>query len=377
MNAATGQTDTNRGSGMPFSTSLIDPAVARYERERDRYLKLAVRVAEICQSVIVEGDAVRAQVTSRTKTPQSFRGKLERFSRQEDKNYADVDEIFEGVTDFAGVRVATYSPEHEGKVTQRLCGLFVGPGGPNTEVHVDPKNKLDPAKARFYRATHCQVHLRDEDLVGSYENLRGASCEVQVCSMMAHVWNEIEHDIGYKPEGAGPGPAELGLLESLGHLARSGDATITRLLEANEVRLQNRQGEFSDVHDFVARLRERFPEADLSVNAGQAFDAAQRLGIKSPDGFEAIVGTGLDAKTAKLAAREFNQSAIEVGRSDARLNPASADLITVMLLPALAQLKYEERSDIAARLKSGRLAVLLEVARDIAARPAGAERLAG
>lgn len=90
---------------MPFLTSLIDPAVARYERERDRYLKLAVRVAEICQSVIVEGDAVRAQVTSRTKTPQSFRGKLERFSRQDHKNYVD------GVAQFgrAGVRGTSIS----------------------------------------------------------------------------------------------------------------------------------------------------------------------------------------------------------------------------------------------------------------------------
>ncbi|RYY26163.1 MAG: hypothetical protein EOP62_11850 [Sphingomonadales bacterium] len=362
---------------MPFSTSLIDPAVARYERERDRYLKLAVRVAEICQAVVVEGDAVRAQVTSRTKTPQSFRGKLERFSRQDDKNYASVDEIFEGVTDFAGVRVATYSPEHEGKVTQRLCELFSGPEGASTEVHVDAKNKLDPERARFYRATHCQVHLREEDLVGSYENLRGASCEVQVCSMMAHVWNEIEHDIGYKPEGGGPGPAEMGLLEALGHLTRSGDASITRLLEANELRLQSRQGEFSDVHDFVARLRDRFPEADLSVNAGQAYDAAQRLGIKSPDAFEGVLGAALDAKSAKLAVREFNQSAIELGRSDARLNIASADLITVMLLPSLAKIKSEDRSDTAGRLKSGRLAVLLEVARDISARPIDPERLAG
>ena len=33
----------------------------------------------------------------------------------------------------------------------------------------------------FYRATHCQVFLPEDELVGAYENLKGASCEIQVC----------------------------------------------------------------------------------------------------------------------------------------------------------------------------------------------------
>jgi len=99
--------------------------------------------------------------------------------------------------------------------------------------------------------------------------------------MMAHVWNEIEHNIGYKPEGEGPSDAERGLLETLGHLTRAGDAAITRLLAANIARMTVQTGDFVDVHDFVARLRPSFPDADLSVNAGPAFDAAMILGLSS------------------------------------------------------------------------------------------------
>lgn len=351
---------------MPFSREVIEAAAARYERERDRYIKLAGRVADICQASIVEGDAVRAQVTSRTKTPQSFRGKLDRFSRRPDKNYANVDEVFaiDGISDFAGVRIATYRPEDEERVRQRVCELFCGPDG--DEVQVDLKNKLRPEEAQFYRATHCQVFLKDEDLAGIYDNLRGASCEVQVCSMMAHVWNEIEHDIGYKPDGGGPDATELGLLESLGHLTRSGDAMITRLLEANQLRLRSRQGEFSDVHDFVARLRDRFPRADLSVNAGQAYDAALRLGLKSPDAFVAQLGAAaLDEAAARQSIDAFNRFARESGRSDATLNGASADLLTVALLPLLSERKPTERIDGAGRLKSGRLSLLVDVWRDM------------
>lgn len=349
---------------MPFSAEVIEGAAARYERERDRYIKLAGRVADICQVSIIEGDAVRAQVTSRTKTPQSFRGKLDRFSRRADRNYANIDEVFVGIGDFAGVRVATYRPEDEDHVRQRVCELFCGPDGGT--VNVDPKNKLDPGEAQFYRATHCQVFLREEDLAGIYDNLRGASCEVQICSMMAHVWNEIEHDIGYKPDGGGPDAAERGLLEALGHLTRSGDATITRLLEANQQRLRSRQGEFSDVHDFVARLRDRFPRADLSVNAGQAYDAAQRLGLKSPDAIEQMVG-GLDEAGARRSIEGYNQFARDTGRSDATLNAASADLVTVALLPHLMGRSSTDRFE--GRIKSGRLSLLVDVWREHEAAP--------
>lgn len=351
---------------MPFTSEIIEGAAARYERERDRFIKLAGRVSDICQASIVEGDAVRAQVTSRTKTPQSFRGKLDRFSRRPDKNYGTVDEVFaiDGIGDFAGVRIATYRPEDEARVRQRVCALFCGPDG--GMVHVDPKDKLDPVTGKFYRATHCQVFLRDEDLAGIYDNLRGASCEVQICSMMAHVWNEIEHDIGYKPDGSGPDAAELGLLEALGHLTRSGDATITRLLEANQQRLRRRQGEFSDVHDFVARLRDRFPRADLSVNAGQAYDATQRLDLNSPDALEEALGPGtLEEAAARRSVEAFNRFARDGGKPEVTLNAASADLVTVTLLPRLAAQSTLDRSDGAGRPKPGRLSQLVDVWREM------------
>ena len=67
---------------MAIADKVIREAVARYDRERDRYLKLAGRVSDICRSSIVEDNAIRAQVTFRTKTVRSFEGKLKRFARQ-------------------------------------------------------------------------------------------------------------------------------------------------------------------------------------------------------------------------------------------------------------------------------------------------------
>ena len=316
---------------MPIASKTIDEAVSRYERERDRYIKLADRVADLCRSAVIEENAIRAQVTSRTKTVRSFEGKLHRFACRPDKDFTSVDDIFDGIGDFAGVRIATYRPEDELRVAELLKALFCGPDG--GLIDVDFKDKLRPAKGQFYRATHCQVHLPENELVGNYGNLRGASCEIQVCSMMAHVWNEIEHDIGYKPEGEGPSDTELGLLEALGHLTRAGDAAITRLLAANVARMTEQTGDFTDIHDFVARLRPYFPEADLSVNAGVAFGEIEELGLRSVEQIRAALGEGaLDPSVARQRIEAFNNYLSKEGQSELMLNPASADLLTISAL---------------------------------------------
>ena len=56
---------------MTISEPNILEAVARYQREYDRYLKLCARVAEICRNEIIEGNAIRAQVTFRAKSPKN------------------------------------------------------------------------------------------------------------------------------------------------------------------------------------------------------------------------------------------------------------------------------------------------------------------
>jgi ppGpp synthetase/RelA/SpoT-type nucleotidyltranferase len=320
---------------MPISQGVIEEAVARYSRERDRYLKLALRVADLCRTVVVEGNAIRAQVTFRTKSVQSFEDKLVRFSRRPDKNFKTADDVFAQISDFAGVRIATYRPEDEERVIEVVSNLFEGPDGGAPEV--DCKDKLNPARGQFYRATHIQAFLPEAELIGDFGNLRGASCEIQVCSMMAHVWNEIEHDIGYKPDADGPSETERGLLEALGHLARAGDAAITRLLAATEARLATRTGAFDDVHDFVAQLRQFFPDADLSVNAGQAFEEVRALGLNSAEKMRAeLGGEVLDSTVAQERIERFNAYLLEQDLVELTLNPASADLVTIGILHARA-----------------------------------------
>jgi ppGpp synthetase/RelA/SpoT-type nucleotidyltranferase len=96
-----------------ISEDTIKNAVLRYHREYDRYLKLSARVAEICRFEIVEGNAIRAQVTFRAKSPKSLEGKLRRFAASGKKDLPNVQSVFDEVRDLAAVRIATYEQRHE------------------------------------------------------------------------------------------------------------------------------------------------------------------------------------------------------------------------------------------------------------------------
>jgi len=139
--------------------------------------------------------------------------------------------------DLAGVRITTYVETDRNSVVEAIQALFTGPEG---QVHVDKKDDTSLQRGSLYRATHCQVAIRDEELSGDNDNLKGQSCEIQVCSLLAHVWNEVEHDLGYKPLAGDLSSLEQDLLRVLGKETEAGDLVITNLLEAKERRLNER-----------------------------------------------------------------------------------------------------------------------------------------
>jgi ppGpp synthetase/RelA/SpoT-type nucleotidyltranferase len=355
---------------MTLQTAVIADAVSRYERERDRYLKLAARVADIVRSEIIDSNAIRAQVTSRAKSAKSFLGKLQKFAKRVDKDHIrTVEDVFSRVGDFAGTRVATYRTEDQNLVVDEITKRFCGHDGAG--VHVDVKDKL--SDGGFYRATHCQVCLRDEELVGTYENLKGTSCEIQVCSMMAHVWNEIEHDIGYKYDGGGPQTAETGLLSALGYLTRSGDEVISRLLEANLARLEEQTGDFEDAFDFVARLRTTFPGIDLSRHAGQLFDELSSLGLVSPESLKREVGEAdFEPDVARRKIEEFNSYLAMRGDGDFLLDADSSDLILVLILEKYAEAIEGNHPAGRGKGRPPRIRSIASRYREFASRPGGA-----
>lgn len=161
---------------MPFDPSIMPEAVDRYRRERDRYIKLADRIAEICREDICEQNAIRAQVTFRVKTPKSFEGKLKRFSTRTDKTYANVDEIFTGIGDLAGVRIATYRLEDCEEVVKHLLNTETLTGLTGA-IEIDSKDTFRDkdglwTRYRIEDVATPEAYARNPALVHEFYNLR-------------------------------------------------------------------------------------------------------------------------------------------------------------------------------------------------------------
>lgn len=319
---------------MTIADETIKEAVRRYHREYDRYLKLCALVADICRSEVIEGNAIRAQVTSRAKSPKSLEGKLRRFSAAGKKVMPNVESVFDQIGDLAAVRIATYEQRHEDQVVQAVCERFAGPAGGSPESEHKDKNLQNPNN--FYRATHIEVFLPPDDVVGTYANVANVPCEVQVCSMMAHVWNEIEHDLGYKPMAGSLSESEQASLLMLGQAVRMGDGTIANLFAETERRQKAQGGAFIDVFDFVARIRPWFPDADFGRNAGALFEQLQRLSFVAPDSILKQIGLPEPmTEAAQKAVADLSAKLVARGHVRFRLDPNSSDLLLALLLPKI------------------------------------------
>jgi ppGpp synthetase/RelA/SpoT-type nucleotidyltranferase len=262
---------------MALDAAQIRAAVARYEREYERYARLAARVGELCRVEVVEANAIRGQVTFRAKSPRSLQGKLIRKRAQ----LACVDDVFSKLGDLAGVRIATYAAEDEAHAVHALMRRFTGPGGCEAP-RLEHRDKRGQDPTNFYRATHLKATLPPRDLVGEYAQIGGLLCEIQVCSLMASAWNEIEHEVRYKHAPEGTSAEEGNLLRKLGQWTEAGDELVSQLLAATAARQRARSGAFEDVHDFVARMRPRFPGVDVARHAGPLFDALAEAGLNNP-----------------------------------------------------------------------------------------------
>jgi ppGpp synthetase/RelA/SpoT-type nucleotidyltranferase len=154
---------------MALTNELIDKAVERYWREYDRYSKLAEFFGEACQDLL-DANVIRGSVQWRAKNPDRLRAKLQKYKASNDRvaEFTDLDSIFRVLKDLAGARITTYVEDDREKVIMLVTKKFAGFGA---DAAVEPIRKDKPPE--FYRATHCMVQVKEDDLVGRYANLKG------------------------------------------------------------------------------------------------------------------------------------------------------------------------------------------------------------
>jgi ppGpp synthetase/RelA/SpoT-type nucleotidyltranferase len=310
-------------------TEIIERAVKQYHQQRDRYVKLTDRIEDVCRSLIVT-HKIMAQVSSRTKTVIGFQEKLHRFSNEPKKRMGSVNKIFETVGDLSGVRISTYRPEDEPVVALLLKEMLI-------DLHIDKKDKNLKDSNNFYRATHVQAKL-PKNWAATHpgdENILDLSCEIQICSMMAHVWNEIEHDIVYKNMGLKATDEERSYLSALGHLTRSGDKIIGGLVLKVLERERKDTENFKTINGFGMRIRDELEEIAFSKKSLETlFNLNQIFKLDYSD-FKSnfIMPLKGEPKTLKKEIEEFNNFlSADDNSGQLSINLDNSDLMLMLMI---------------------------------------------
>ena len=140
-------------------------------------------------------------VTVRLKSRPSLAQKLAR----PDRGYADLWDV----TDLLGLRVITYFEDEVDRV-----GKVVEARLPVDLASSTDKRRRRDAGSFGYRSLHYVCRL-GEDGGALPARARG---EIQVRTVLEHAWAEIEHDLGYKADGAVPDAARRRLMRIAGLL---------------------------------------------------------------------------------------------------------------------------------------------------------------
>src|SRR5215510_13809123 len=198
----------------PLSTPQIERLVARYRFEYARYEATARSVEDKLRKIL-ETARVKALVASRAKDPKSLEKKLKR--KQSKYEFANLEvDLGSVVTDLAGVRVILYDDQDADQVAKLIKDAWKGCAD---EIH-DTR----------YKARHLTVAVAEPEL----RSIDGARCEIQLTSLAAHAFNELEHDIGYKDQDVPAGNDVQKKLEILEQNTAKLQVVIRELLEARK-----------------------------------------------------------------------------------------------------------------------------------------------
>lgn len=267
------------------STGLIKDFVSHYHLERTFIRKAAEFVQRDCQRVVrTANPQIRAHFSCRAKRPSSLRAKLNKLQKEENRHWGEPDDIWNGIFDMAGVRIALYLPSQSSQVEQALEQMLERNYGgykkiekrgderrsQNNEAQQKQGESLKSYEPRFpgYDGTHYQFKVPtslieddtdDSDNGNESRRRRNIGAEIQVVSATTHVWAEIEHDIEYKKKYGKASPQELRLLDGLKGVMSAVEIFLEQLEETWSNRIAEPKKKFANVADLMTFLTNRIP----------------------------------------------------------------------------------------------------------------------
>ncbi|MCR5699101.1 MAG: hypothetical protein K6G52_05590 [Treponemataceae bacterium] len=154
-----------------------------YKTQKSDFVKLEQIALKQVQKIVDECDVRIYTINHRIKEEKSLAGKLERKGEK----YTTLLDI----TDILGLRIVCFFADDVDLVAKKVESVF----DIDWEESIDKRKYLD-IKSFGYLSVHYICSLKDDGTVPP--ELLKIRFEVQMCSLLQHVWAVMEHDLGYK-----------------------------------------------------------------------------------------------------------------------------------------------------------------------------------
>lgn len=218
---------------------IISQFVHEYEQNIYHYTRLASQAEQKCRRVLREHH-IPAIITSRAKSPSRLKEKLEK--RNPVEQYQTESDIRSNIPDLSGVRVAVYLPGNLQRVANILEKAFdlrlVKVYSPVSIEKDTNGHQFTPSgvplqhisRQSGYRAIHAHTTLTPDELGSIAEQPEAVrQVEIQITSLLMHVWSEVEHDLAYKCDRRKPSEEEDRILHEINDSVVESEGLLLRL----------------------------------------------------------------------------------------------------------------------------------------------------
>jgi len=184
-----------------MSMEDVNKIVAIYEDEKhyfERFMNGVVDTFRLEPKLNEYGNPIIYTIKSRLKDPGHLRDKIAR--KWDDKNPLTIDNVFDRITDLAGVRVL-HLYQDQFKILHEHIQKQVGSG--DWFLKENPvAYSWDPESTSYFKELGLDPKIKDSYYTSIHYVIMPKAnsnicCEIQVRTLFEEIWGEIDHSINY------------------------------------------------------------------------------------------------------------------------------------------------------------------------------------
>ena len=184
-----------------MSIENINDIISAYESEKhlfERFMNGVVDTFKLEPKLNKYGNPIIHTIKSRLKDPDHLRDKLQR--KWDNKNPLTIDNVFDRITDLAGVRILHLYQDQFEVLNEHIHNLVRSGDWFFKEKPI--AYSWDPESSGYFKSLGLEPEIKDSYYTSIHYVIMPKEnsticCEIQVRTLFEEIWGEIDHTINY------------------------------------------------------------------------------------------------------------------------------------------------------------------------------------